>query len=128
MSTAQSRIQLTVVMYADIIKEKVGGLLFFKSIPDGSAVFQDDGATIHKAAVSRVAVAESFNSSLAETFHLSLAETFHSSLAETFHLSLAETFNSSVDYMDSGSNNGRCMAKRECLGRCPGPSCTKEVN
>ena len=41
---------------------------------------QDNGATIHSAAVSLDAVAETFNSSLAETFNSSLAEIFNSSV------------------------------------------------
>ena len=55
-------------MYADIIKKKVG-LAFLLVYP----IFQDDGATIHRAAVSLdAAVAETFNPSLAEAFNLSM--------------------------------------------------------
>ena len=49
------------VMYADLINEKAGPALL-PVYPDGSAVFQDEVATIHRAAVSLDAVAETFNS------------------------------------------------------------------
>ena len=49
------------VMYADMIREKAGPAVR-QVYPDGSAVFQDDGATIHRAAISLDAVAETFKS------------------------------------------------------------------
>ena len=42
-------------MYADMIKEKAGPAIL-EVYPDGLAVYQDDGAAIHRANVSLIAV------------------------------------------------------------------------
>ena len=46
-------------MYADMIKEQVGPAIL-EVYPDGQAIFQDDGATIHRARISMNAVHETF--------------------------------------------------------------------
>ena len=54
------------IMYADMIKEKAGPAVL-EVYPDGSGVFQDDGATIHRAEVSLRAVEETFTSRVDHT-------------------------------------------------------------
>ena len=47
-------------MYSDMIREQVGPAVL-EVYPDGSGIFQDDGATIHRARISLDAVEKSFN-------------------------------------------------------------------
>ena len=47
-------------MYSDMIREQVGPAVL-EVYPDGSGIFQDDGATIHRARISLDAVKETFN-------------------------------------------------------------------
>ena len=50
-------------MYADMILEKVGPAVL-GLFPEGDAIYQDDGATIHPAAISLDAVRETFQERL----------------------------------------------------------------
>lgn len=56
---SQKQTTVNATMYADMIREKVGPEVL-AVYPEGDAVFQDDGATIHRAASSLAAVAETF--------------------------------------------------------------------
>ena len=47
-------------MYSDMIRKLVGPAVL-EVYPDGSGIFQDDGATIHRARISMDAVRETFN-------------------------------------------------------------------
>ena len=47
-------------MYSDMIRKLVGPAVL-EVYPDGSGIFQDDGATIHRARISMDVVRETFN-------------------------------------------------------------------